>query len=376
MNRRLLVSFVLGGIVAGLVVAAARPGGPAPVGGAYDVTDFGARGNGVVDDSDAIQRAIDQAARRGAMASAVYIPPGKYRVTRTLVVPSACGLTIRGGGQTYDQRVTGHWGGTTLVWDGPAGGTLLRGEGATCFTVCDLSLVGRPKPDGPGRAGILMHCALKAGWGAGHWTVRNVSGTDADVGLQFGTNEEDGVCSDSLLERVIFTRCGDGMKVVNNQGVVYVANYFGADHCQRPIHFARGGNLQVNTASITGGGEIRFGGGGPNVATSVLTNVRAEGGLTVTVGPYRRVEFNGLNLADPPGPFQVDVTAATVLITGPSLLRNIPAKGMKLRGDGTGSFASLVLRDAMVLGGPRDELFDVGEGCTLKLENCYTGWGK
>jgi hypothetical protein len=179
-----------------------------------------------------------------------------------------------------------------------------------------------------------------------------------------------------LLERVIFAQCGDGMKVVNNQGVVYVANYFGADRCQRPIHFVRGGNLQVNTASITGGGEIRFGPGGPFVAASVLTNVRAEGGLKVTVGAYRRVEFNGLNLADPPGPFEAEVTAAALLITGPSLLRNIPDKGLKLRGDGAGSFASLVLRDAMVSGGVRDELFDVGEGCTLKTENCYASWGK
>lgn len=375
-RRRLALLFAVGGLATLLALAAARPGGPRSVAGVLDVTDFGARGNGVVDDGEAIQRAIDQASRRGAMASTVYIPPGKYRVTRTLVVPSVSGVTIRGGGQTYDERVTGHWGGTTLVWDGPAGGTLLRGEGATLFTVSDLTLTGRPKRDSPNRAGILLHCAVRAGFGAGHWTVRNVSGVDADVAVQFGTNPGDPVCSDSLLERVVFADCGDGLRVVNDQGVVYLANYLGAANCRRPIHFERGGNLQVNTASIAGGGEIRFGPGGDNAAAALLSNVRAEGGLKITVGAYRRVEFNGLNLADPPGPFEADVTASTLLITGPSVLRNIPPKGIKLRADGGGSVASVVFRDAMIVGGVKDELFDVGTGCTRKTENCYTGWGK
>ncbi len=53
--------------------------------GATTPQDFGAAGDGVADDTDAIQQAID--AQLTLANKIVYFPPGTYRVTRTLVIP-------------------------------------------------------------------------------------------------------------------------------------------------------------------------------------------------------------------------------------------------------------------------------------------------
>jgi hypothetical protein len=50
-----------------------------------------ARGDGIADDSDAIQRAIDDAANKGA-GGLVFLPSGRYRITRSLLVPIAVRL--------------------------------------------------------------------------------------------------------------------------------------------------------------------------------------------------------------------------------------------------------------------------------------------
>lgn len=374
MKRRLalvLPPALLAAALFAAAIAAGPGGGPRPAAGAWDVTDFGARGNGVSDDTPAVQRAIDAAARRGTLASTVYLPPGRYRVTKTLVVPAACGVTVRGGGMTYDQRATGHWGGTTLTWDGPAGGTLLRGEGATGLTVADLTLTGRPRADAPNRAGILLHCAARPGFGAGHWTVRNVAVIDAAAGLQFGTDEGDPCCSDSRVPLLLGHGCDAALRVVNNQGVVYDVGYLGASACRRAIDFDRGGNLHVATLGITGDmTEVRLAGGGPFVASSVIDNCRFEGGLKVSVGPFRRVEFRGLNEVAPVKGVSIDVQSSYLAITGPSLILSKP--DVTLRNDQAGSAAYLLVRDAMC---PAFTPRVVEAGCGRKVENRFDGWG-
>lgn len=45
----------------------------------YDVTEFGAIGDGKTDDTDAIQRAIDACRENGG--GVVFVPPGQYVVS-------------------------------------------------------------------------------------------------------------------------------------------------------------------------------------------------------------------------------------------------------------------------------------------------------
>jgi hypothetical protein len=73
--------------------------------------DFGARGDGRADDTEAVQRAIDAARAHGRGALA-YLPAGSYLITKPLSVTGA-GYGVGGSGFR-----------TSLVWKGPEGGVL------------------------------------------------------------------------------------------------------------------------------------------------------------------------------------------------------------------------------------------------------------
>lgn len=73
--------------------------------GAYDVRWFGAKGDGVADDTAAIQAAIDAAISFGLGAS-VFVPRGTYRLTSTPTIAAVQGLRFTGSG------------GALFVWDG------------------------------------------------------------------------------------------------------------------------------------------------------------------------------------------------------------------------------------------------------------------
>ena len=60
----------------------ARPRAPA----VFNVRDFGAKGNGVADDTAAIRKAMAKAGAAGG--GRVYLPSGRYAITRTLTVPA------------------------------------------------------------------------------------------------------------------------------------------------------------------------------------------------------------------------------------------------------------------------------------------------
>jgi hypothetical protein len=54
--------------------------------------DFGARGDGVIDDTEALQRGIEASCRsKGKQSKVLFIPDGVYRVSHTLVVKPSVG---------------------------------------------------------------------------------------------------------------------------------------------------------------------------------------------------------------------------------------------------------------------------------------------
>ncbi|MBJ8205473.1 hypothetical protein JDS91_30045 [Bacillus cereus] len=72
--------------------------------GIYDVTDFGATGDGVADDSNAIQAAIEMAKiKEKNYGAVVWFPPGKYRIGSGIVIEefvTLSGIGWGGGGNT------------------------------------------------------------------------------------------------------------------------------------------------------------------------------------------------------------------------------------------------------------------------------------
>jgi hypothetical protein len=151
--------------------------------------DFGAVGDGRADDTAALQRALDSLVASGSMA--LYLPAGRYRITRTLVLPR------RGARQAIGLNIQGEDPGrTVLVWDGPREGRMVE-YGAW------YSKLGRLTFDGQGRAGIaLAH-------GTEFVTANEIADCvfqDVDVGIEAGTPEHAGIAETSVL-RCRFLRC-------------------------------------------------------------------------------------------------------------------------------------------------------------------------
>lgn len=101
-RRHLLRTAGVAGVATATLGAVGASASAAPAvdpSGATTPQEFGAVGDGVADDTDAIQQAID--AQRERANKIVYFPPGTYRTTRTLVVPDIEGA----GGANFNRIV-------------------------------------------------------------------------------------------------------------------------------------------------------------------------------------------------------------------------------------------------------------------------------
>lgn len=99
-RRRFLKGAALAGaaVAAGGIPMSADEKPINPAGPSFNVRQLGAVGDGVTDDTQAIQAAIDAAIK--AHGGHVYFPSGQYRVTRSLVFSSADRFDVTGDGRT------------------------------------------------------------------------------------------------------------------------------------------------------------------------------------------------------------------------------------------------------------------------------------
>ena len=92
------------------------------------VRDFGAIGDGVQDDTDAIQRAVDS-----AQSGTIFFPKGNYRVSRTIVLKRKHSLTLLGEGAFR---------GSTLQSE-RADGNVIEFQGCQQSGIRSMNIVGR-----------------------------------------------------------------------------------------------------------------------------------------------------------------------------------------------------------------------------------------
>ena len=114
---------------------------------------FGAKGDGVTDDTAAIQTALIALGSDRAYGNVLYIPAGTYKITQKL---------------TYYKReftsILGKDPATIIFkWAGPAGGTMLAVDGV------DHSRIRRIAFDGSSSAGVLVDQSGVTPW----WPLRH-----------------------------------------------------------------------------------------------------------------------------------------------------------------------------------------------------------
>jgi RNA polymerase sigma factor (sigma-70 family) len=172
-----------------------------PLAGWLDLRkDFGAAGDGKADDTDALQKALDALRPQESKDKVLYIPPGTYRVTRTLMVlrekhAESTGIALIGEDPAK----------ATIRWDGPADGVLLQ-WGAWYSKFSRLTL------DGAGKAKIALYFGDKFS------TANEVSDCvfrDVGVGIQAGRNETQGQAECAVL-RCRFLRCSQAGFLTQN----------------------------------------------------------------------------------------------------------------------------------------------------------------
>ena len=238
--------------------------------------DFGAVGDGVADDTAAIQKAIDAALASGG--GELFIPAGKYRITSTLFLRRARILRMYGQGDSvYNAKSTRA---TTLFWDGPDGGTLIRAEGfGNVYFEC-FNLAGRAenKPKSSGEAGILFHSISLPGYGSGWSTFRNVSLHKAKIGFVMGGDDSVDMCnSDMQFYSIGMYELETGFQTRNTQALNYIFSYINAANCGTVLDFKAGGNLEVHNATLSVCDRyLNIEMGGRCIGTYVNINVRLE----------------------------------------------------------------------------------------------------
>ncbi|BCX04948.1 MAG: hypothetical protein KatS3mg053_2886 [Candidatus Roseilinea sp.] len=162
-------------------------------------TDYGAKGDGLSDDTAALQQALDRVGQAGAPGT-LFIPAGVYRVTNTLRLQGRQGVNVIGADPEQ----------VVLKWDGATGGDLFEVQGVSYSKLARFTL------DGAGKARVL----LNNNWpgNANYFPTGNehseIIFKDAQVGILAG--QGDGGTAETVVARCRFLRLSDaGVKTTN-----------------------------------------------------------------------------------------------------------------------------------------------------------------
>src|SRR4029453_7588030 len=130
-------------------------------------TAYRAAGNGIADDTDALQRSLDDLGT-AQHSPVLFVPAGTYRITRPLTLKFTINVSLVG-----EDPAT-----TVIVWDGPEAGTMLHINGVAYSRFVRLTFAGKR------RASI----AVDQSWDNSrpHFDTGNEYADDVFVDLEFG----------------------------------------------------------------------------------------------------------------------------------------------------------------------------------------------
>lgn len=237
--------------------------------------DYGAKGDGVTDDTAAIEAAMRDL--RDVPKNAwvpLYFPTGTYRLTKTIKNERRQHTDWLGG-----QIIGEHPATTILSWDGPDG-DWMWGLDAWYFKMSRLTFDGRKKAG----AGLVRwnnfatYCELSDLW------FRDIHGPGIRLGS--GTTDHEGQ-AEHAVERCRFTRCRTGILTADwNTMDIYVWYCLfedcGRGFCDQVLAGGNGGDRRCHVAILVDGVE--------NSDVTYLNGGWGEfrrGGVVVKGGPVR-----------------------------------------------------------------------------------------
>lgn len=194
-------------------------------------------GDGIADDTLAIQAALD------AMNSCetLYFPPGVYRITSTLVIGDKAKRAI---------TLIGHGSGTTLLWDGPEGGSMyLQETGYALSQFIGLTW------NGQGKAGVGLDISSLKGFETEQRHLHCTYLGFREAGIRLGKNRKVAT-AETLYENCLFINCGTGVSI--NGFNYYDHTFIGCEFrsCDTGIYGGKGVNFYVRECLFVGSREM------------------------------------------------------------------------------------------------------------------------
>jgi hypothetical protein len=166
-------------------------------------TTYGAKGDGVTDDTAALQNALNDLGASGK-ASVLYLPPGRYRIASTLnlnAIPAVGGHGSVGLSIIGDAPST-----TSIVWAGPSGAPMILQNGGFNMSYSRLTLNG----SGTAGYGVAMWWSFKTSpINESSPEFLDMVFQDMSTGIMAGELKSTiGPSSEGQIRRVTFLRMG------------------------------------------------------------------------------------------------------------------------------------------------------------------------
>lgn len=257
-----------------------------PHNGLVDVTQCGVKGDGVTNDTAAIQRLFDTAKRT------LYFPSGRYRVTKTLTLRPRYGFRVLGGGITAD--VKRFWGNNSeLAWDGPKGQPVVKFH--TFGLVWDGLNI-----DGSGKASSGLLVDKKDGdpkIPTGKSYIPTMSIRNCDAGVQIGGSLKVHNCDWMCFGFLNLENCKVGYLLNNYMGIMNHITFLRPYKVHTIVQVNGGGNMNVENLGVVWGTKriLYFGhpGGSSNTASFRFNNVKQDNHLNDVVWFSQKANDSG-----------------------------------------------------------------------------------
>ena len=352
--------------VARLESGAAADAGAAVAGPYLNVKSFGAKGDGVADDTAALQAALDAAGNNapwGVRGTMILVPPGEYRITATLNVRRMSFEMVGCGVGNSPAYAAAPGQASVFRWDGPPNTPMvkirdsygiairrIRWEGKTGVagtTAINLHWVAEDQ-QGTNGATVIEQCYF----GRYMHTAQGVWKGDLAYGILM--DGENGNNDEFKIDRCTFVGCAKaGIRMANTQSVWGSVNDCTISEC----------GAGIDTASSLTGYNLCFDACGTDFSVASTAHVRVFGWQSERSRKLAALERDAALIADG-GYLQLSAIAGGVMIDAfPSdkaqvILRNLQFTQNSLSPRPTIRF------------GPSEKDVAVGQNFRVKVVDC------